>query len=274
MEEPTFSRMLDHVRETESTPPAWYSLAWSAHKVGLSVEAVRWLSVLFGGALGAVTLLFASRFLPLWAAVLAGTISALAWQLVNRGHELRAYALYALLSIVFALLLERAARRPGRGVLACLALTVAARASDALLLRPGARHGPPLALDLGHRPERPAPRDGGALCRHPARPPLAPRLRRPGRKPALLVGCELRPPEGRCRLLDLLLERRRALRARPTTSRSRRSKRCCESGSSLACWRGLSRSGSGLGRPGSARSSPPSRCSRPPSSGSSAPRSS
>ena len=126
MEEPTFSRMLDHVRETESTPPAWYSLAWSAHKAGLSVEAVRWLSVLFGGALGAVTLLFASRFLPLWAAVLAGTISALAWQLVNRGHELRAYALYALLSIVFALLLERAARRPGRGVLACLALTVAA----------------------------------------------------------------------------------------------------------------------------------------------------
>ena len=125
MEEPTFGRMLDHVRETESTPPAWYSLAWSAHKAGLSVEAVRWLSVLFGGALGAVTLLFASRFLPLSAAVLAGTTSALAWQLVNRGHELRAYALYALLSIVFALLLERAARRPGRGVLAVLALSVA-----------------------------------------------------------------------------------------------------------------------------------------------------
>ncbi len=125
MEEPTFGRMLDHVRETESTPPAWYSLAWSAHKAGVSVEAVRWLSVLFGGALGAVTLLFASRFLSLWAAALAGTASALAWQLVNRGHELRAYALYALLSIVFALLLERAAQRPGRGALACLALTVA-----------------------------------------------------------------------------------------------------------------------------------------------------
>ena len=125
MEEPTFGRMLDHVRETESTPPAWYSLAWSAHKAGLSVEAVRWLSVLFGGALGAVTLLFASRFLPFWAAVLAGTASAFAWQLVNRGHELRAYALYALLSILFALLLERAAQRPGRGALACLALTVA-----------------------------------------------------------------------------------------------------------------------------------------------------
>jgi hypothetical protein len=125
MEEPTFGRMLDHVRETESTPPAWYSLAWSAHKAGLSVEAVRWLSVLFGGAMAALTLVFTSRFLPLWAAVLAGTISAFAWQLVNRGHELRAYALYALLSIAFALLLESAARRPGRGVLAILALTVA-----------------------------------------------------------------------------------------------------------------------------------------------------
>jgi hypothetical protein len=125
MEEPTFGRMLDHVRETESTPPGWYSLAWSAHKAGISVEPVRWLSVLFGGALAALTLLFASRFLPFWAAVLAGTISALAWQLVNRGHELRAYALYALVSIVFALLLERAARRPGRGVLAVLALSAA-----------------------------------------------------------------------------------------------------------------------------------------------------
>ncbi|HYM63360.1 MAG TPA: hypothetical protein VES61_01640 [Gaiellaceae bacterium] len=125
MEEPTFGRMLDHVRETESTPPAWYSLAWSAHQAGLSVEAVRWLSVLFGGALAALTLLFASRFLPFWATVLAGTMSALAWQLVNRGHELRAYALYALLSVAFALLLESAARRPGRAVLFGLGLTVA-----------------------------------------------------------------------------------------------------------------------------------------------------
>ncbi|MGI8606366.1 MAG: hypothetical protein ACR2L0_04325 [Gaiellaceae bacterium] len=125
IEEPTFGRMLDRVRETESTPPAWYSLAWSAHQAGISVEAVRWLAVLFGGALGALTLLFATRFLPFWPAVLAGTISALAWQLVSRGHELRAYALYALLSVAFALLLERAARGPGRGVLAALGLTVA-----------------------------------------------------------------------------------------------------------------------------------------------------
>jgi hypothetical protein len=125
MEEPTFGRMLGHVRKTESSPPAWYSLAWSAHKAGFSVEAVRWFSVLFGGGLAALTLLFASRFLPFWAAVLAGMISALGWQLVNRGHELRAYALYALLSIVFALLLARAARRPRRGVLAVLALAVA-----------------------------------------------------------------------------------------------------------------------------------------------------
>ncbi len=124
MEEPSFGRMLDHVRETESTPPAWYSLAWSAHEAGLSVEAVRWLSVLFGGALAALALLFSSKFLPFWTAVLAGTISALAWQLVARGHELRAYALYALLSLAFALFLESAARRPRRGMLTALAVTV------------------------------------------------------------------------------------------------------------------------------------------------------
>ena len=125
MEEPTFGRMRDHVRETESTPPAWYTLAWSAHKAGISVEAVRWLSVLFGGAFAALTLLFASRFLPVWTAVLAGTISALAWQVVARGHELRAYALYALLSIAFALFLESAARRPRTGMLTAVALTAA-----------------------------------------------------------------------------------------------------------------------------------------------------
>jgi len=75
--------------------------------------------------LAALTLVLARRVLPFWAAVLAGTISALAWQLVNRGHELRAYALYALLSVAFAVLLERAARRPSRGAFAALALTVA-----------------------------------------------------------------------------------------------------------------------------------------------------
>ena len=52
-------------------------------------------------------------------------MSALAWQLVARGHELRAYALYALLSVAFALFLESAARRPRSAMLTALALTVA-----------------------------------------------------------------------------------------------------------------------------------------------------
>ena len=42
----------------------------------------------------------------------AGILTALAWQTVIHGSEVRAYALLALLTLVFALLLERAAARP------------------------------------------------------------------------------------------------------------------------------------------------------------------
>jgi MFS family permease len=113
------------VAETESTPPAWYVAGWLLHWLGVPVEAVRWLSVLCGAAAAGLTLVFARRFVPLPAAILAGAVVTLAWQLVARGHELRAYSLYLLLSVGFALALAAAARAPTRGRLATLSAVTA-----------------------------------------------------------------------------------------------------------------------------------------------------
>jgi hypothetical protein len=114
------------VAETESTPPLWYLLAWAAHDAGLSVEAVRLLSVLAGALTAGLVVVYARRLLPLWAAGTAGVLVALGGQLVARGHELRAYALFALLSVAFAFALEAAAERRGRLRLLVLAACVAA----------------------------------------------------------------------------------------------------------------------------------------------------
>ena len=113
------------VAETESTPPAWYVVGWLLHWIGVPVEAVRWFSVLCGAAAAILTLVFARRFMSLPAATLAGVIVAIGWQFVARGHELRAYSLYLLLSIAFALVLAAAARASTRGRLAGLAAITA-----------------------------------------------------------------------------------------------------------------------------------------------------
>ncbi|HEY7197527.1 MAG TPA: glycosyltransferase family 39 protein [Gaiellaceae bacterium] len=119
--EPSLADAVSRVADTESTPPAWYVAGWVLDRAGAPTEDVRWLSVLCGAAAAVLTLLFARRFLGLPAATLAGLVVALSWQLVERGHELRAYSLYLLLAVAFALLLDDAARRPGRGRLAGLA---------------------------------------------------------------------------------------------------------------------------------------------------------
>ncbi len=120
--------VVDHVSRTESTPPGWYLLAWAGREAGISLEALRYLSVALAAALAALTVVYARRFLPLWTAGLAGVLTALAWQVVAHGSELRAYALLAVLTLVFALLLERAAERPTLGRLAALAACAAAGA--------------------------------------------------------------------------------------------------------------------------------------------------
>ena len=72
--------------------------------------------------------MYARRFLPLWTAALAGILTALAWQTVAHGSELRAYSLLALLTLGFALLLERAAANPLLGRLVALGACAAAGA--------------------------------------------------------------------------------------------------------------------------------------------------
>lgn len=124
--EPTLGAALDRVRDTESTPPLWYALAWGVEQAGLPVEAARGLGVAAGALLAGLLVAYARRLLPLWAAGLAGVVVALGSQLVLRGSELRAYGLYALLALLAAWLLERAAWSPSRGRLAALALATAA----------------------------------------------------------------------------------------------------------------------------------------------------
>ena len=126
--EPTPAGVVEHVARTESTPPGWYLLAWLGREAGISLEALRFLSVALAAALAGLAVVYARRFVPLWTAGLAGALTALAWQPVVHGSELRAYALLALLTLVFALLLERAAAEPRLGRLAALAACTAAGA--------------------------------------------------------------------------------------------------------------------------------------------------
>lgn len=124
--EPTFTGMLRHVVRTESTPPLWYALAWTAHHAGLSIHDVRLLSVVFDGALVAAVVLLAARILPLPLAAAAGGLVAVGAQFSAHGHELRAYELFALLAVLFALALHGAATAPSRRRLGALAAVTAA----------------------------------------------------------------------------------------------------------------------------------------------------
>ena len=126
LREPTVGGMLSHVVRTESTPPLWYALAWLTHQLGSSLQDVRGLSVAFGAALAALTVVLARTVLPLAPSALAGVLVAVGGQFAAAGSELRAYALLALLSVVFALVLERAATRPGRGSALALVLVTGA----------------------------------------------------------------------------------------------------------------------------------------------------
>jgi hypothetical protein len=118
--------VLDRVRATESMPPLWYVLAWLGREAGVPVEWLRGLSVVAGAALAALLVVAARRVMPLPAAAFAGVLGAVGWQFAVHGRELRAYALYALLSLVFALVLAAAAARSTRTRLAGLAAVVAA----------------------------------------------------------------------------------------------------------------------------------------------------
>jgi hypothetical protein len=122
--EPGPAEVLRHVRRTESTPPAWYAVAWAARKAtGADVQSLRLLSVLFAAAAAALTALWAERLLrSRAAAALAGSLVALGSIPVEYAEQLRAYALVVLVSVVFGMLLAEAALRPARRWLVWLAL--------------------------------------------------------------------------------------------------------------------------------------------------------
>jgi hypothetical protein len=101
--QPTFLDMLRRVAHTESTPPLWYALAWLAHQAGVPVQSDRLLSVVSGALLAAAVVALAHRFVALPLATVAGLMSALGGEFVLHGAELRAYELFALLSVVLGL---------------------------------------------------------------------------------------------------------------------------------------------------------------------------
>ncbi|HZJ71957.1 MAG TPA: hypothetical protein VFF36_13580, partial [Planctomycetota bacterium] len=60
--EPAPRDVLRHVRKTESTPPAWYLVAWGARTLtDADVASLRLLSVLFAAAASALTAIWARR---------------------------------------------------------------------------------------------------------------------------------------------------------------------------------------------------------------------
>lgn len=123
LREPTFGAMLARVARTESTPPLWYALGWFLHQLGVSLTDVRIVSVLAGALLAALVVRFAAEIVPTPAAILAGIMVALGGQFAFADRELRAYALLALLSVAFAVALERSAPLPLGLIAAAGALT-------------------------------------------------------------------------------------------------------------------------------------------------------
>ena len=125
IDEPTPWAALDRIEHVESTPPAWYLLAWFGHRLGLSMVELRLLSAACSALTAALVVVFATRFLPVWGAGLAGMLVAFSWQFVFHGRELRAYALFGLCAVLFALLLERAMKSPTASRLVALSACVA-----------------------------------------------------------------------------------------------------------------------------------------------------
>jgi mannosyltransferase len=120
--------VLARVARTESTPPLWYVLGWLVHQAGLAMRDVRLVSVVAGALLAAATVVLARRFTPEMPAMLAGVLVALGGGFVAHGQELRAYELFALVTVLFALALLAELDAPSRTKDARLVVATAAGA--------------------------------------------------------------------------------------------------------------------------------------------------
>jgi len=124
--QPSLGAMLHQVRATEATPPLWYALGWLLHELGFSPYGYRFFSVLCGGLLAVAMFLLARRLLAPFPAAVSTAFIAFGYQFVYHGRELRAYELYALLAVLFAIVLLRAVERPSGQRLLALGSVVAA----------------------------------------------------------------------------------------------------------------------------------------------------
>ena len=117
--------MLVGVRETESTPPLYYLLAWLAAKLGNPDLTVRLPSIAAGTA--TVPLLFAltRRAGGTAAGLIAAGALALSPFALYYGSEARAYALAAFFVVAAAVLLPAALERDSRGWWVALGACVA-----------------------------------------------------------------------------------------------------------------------------------------------------
>jgi hypothetical protein len=221
--EPGVADVLRDVRKTESTPPAWYLVAWGVGKVtSADVQSLRLLSVLFAAAAAALTAIWALRLLgsrpP---AALAGSLVALGSVPAEYAEQLRAYALVVLLSVAFGLL------HGGGG--AATRAPVARRArrrddtrwADALLLPVRPRRRRRVAVGRAPSAPRRRPDDPRDRRRNGRVPPLAAGL--PGTTGArpLRLDRAIRPGRGSQAPRRALLRAGR-LRLRPRAARGHR----------------------------------------------------
>jgi hypothetical protein len=134
---PSHGAAMERIARRESTPPTYYLIARYTHRAGAearaagaprqlsSFTAVRLLSIAFGALLAGFVVAYARRLLPLSGAALAGLLAATGFQLAEHGKEMRAYALLALLAVVFVFALEAAVDRPSPRRLVALGAVVA-----------------------------------------------------------------------------------------------------------------------------------------------------
>jgi hypothetical protein len=126
LDQHSFVGAMRRVVRTESTPPVWYAAAWLVHHAGVPVYEIRLLSVVANFALVALVVLLAARFLPLRFAALTGALVAVGAEFSGQGRWIRAYELFAVLTLLLVFALLHATAEATRGRLAVLAAVAAA----------------------------------------------------------------------------------------------------------------------------------------------------
>lgn len=126
----SLSAAASQVPHTESTPPAYYALAWIwAHLFGTSAYALRSLSALFGTVTVWAVYWAATALSTRRVALLAALITAVSPIMVWYSQEARAYALMVLLTVLALGFFVRALAEPRRrwliGWAVCSALALA-----------------------------------------------------------------------------------------------------------------------------------------------------